>query len=190
MRIIAGRHRGRALRVGPAEALRPSSDRLRQAVFNILDHGGGGPPYLAEPVIDLFAGTGAWGLESLSRGAAFATFVEHDAGALLGIRRNAAALGETDATALLRLDATRLIAPPRVAETPAAVAFLDPPYGSGFAVAALDGLSRYGWLRHGAMAVVEVASKEPMAPPRAFETLDERTYGAGRAVFLRLTGKA
>lgn len=186
MRIIAGKHRGRTLRVGPAQTLRPSSDRLRQAVFNILDHGSHGAPYLGEPVIDLFAGTGAWGLEALSRGAAFATFVDHDPGALLGIRQNAAALGESRATNLLRLDATRLIAPPHAATLPAALAFLDPPYGSGLAAAALQGLCHHQWLQPDALLVVEVARKEPMTPPKAYAMLEERVYGTGRAVFLRL----
>ncbi len=186
MRIVAGKHRGRTIRVPRAEALRPSSDRLRQAVFNILDHHNAAAAYVGEPVIDLFAGTGAYGLESLSRGAAFATFIDHDGVALLGIRRNAAALGEAGAIALLKLEATRLIAPPRVAATPAALAFLDPPYGSGLAVAALQGLRSHGWLRPDATAVVEVAAKEPFLPPPGYETAEERTYGAGRVVFLRL----
>ena len=186
MRIIAGKHRGRTLRIGPAQALRPSSDRLRQAAFNILDHGSHGAPYRDEPVIDLFAGTGAWGFEALSRGAAFASFIDHDPGALLGIRQNAAALGESTATNLLRLDATRLIAPPHAAPAPAALAFLDPPYGSGLAVAALQGLCHHHWLQPGALVVVEVARKEPMTPPKAYAILDERVYGAGRAVFLTL----
>ncbi|HRK96551.1 MAG TPA: RsmD family RNA methyltransferase, partial [Rhodospirillales bacterium] len=109
MRIIAGKHRGRAIQVPKAEALRPTSDRLRQAVFNILDHGSSGVPYLGEPVVDLFAGTGAYGLEALSRGAAFATFADLDGAALLGIRRNAASMGEAGNIAVLRIDATRLV---------------------------------------------------------------------------------
>ncbi len=193
MRIIAGRHRGRTIRVPQAEALRPSSDRLRQAVFNILDHHNSVADYVGVSVIDLFAGTGAYGLEALSRGAAFATFVDHDSMALRGIRRNGAALGEAGAIALLKLDATRLIASPRLAATPAALAFLDPPYGSGFAVAALHGLQRHGWLRPDATAVVEVAAKEPFLPPPGYETAEERTYGAGRVVilnFMRREGNA
>lgn len=187
MRIIGGRHRGRTLHVPRGGALRPSSDRLRQAVFNILDHGGEGMSYAGEPVVDLFAGTGAYGFEALSRGAAFSTFIDHDGEALLGIRRTAAALGETAATSTLRLDAGRLIAPPRLAGIPAALAFLDPPYGSGLAVAALQGLRSHGWLRAGATAVVEIAAKEPFVSPPGYETIDERTYGAGRVALLRLT---
>lgn len=187
MRIIAGKHRGRAIRVPRAEALRPTSDRLRQAVFNILDHRSGAHPYADEPVIDLFAGTGAYGLEALSRGAAFATFIDQDAAALLGIRRNAASMAEGGNIAVLKLDATRLVSPPRLVPAPAAVAFLDPPYRSGLAVPALQGLSAYGWLRADALAVVEVGATEPLAPPKAYAILDERTYGAGRVVLLQLT---
>lgn len=187
MRIIAGKHRGRAIRVPQAEALRPSSDRLRQAVFNILDHRGGDHPYADEAVIDLFAGTGAYGLEALSRGASFATFIDQDGAALLGIRRNAASMAEAGNIAVLKLDATRLVSPPRLVPAPAAVAFLDPPYRSGFAVPALQGLSAYGWLRADALAVVEVGATEPLAPPKAYAILDERTYGAGRVVLLHLT---
>jgi 16S rRNA (guanine966-N2)-methyltransferase len=187
MRIIAGKHRGRAIRVPRTEALRPSSDRLRQAVFNILDHGGDAFAYAGETVIDLFAGSGAYGLEALSRSAAFATFIDLDGAALLGIRRNAAAIGEAATVALLKLDATRLVTPPRIAAIPAALAFLDPPYRSGRAVAALQGLQTHGWLRRGAVAVVEVGATEPLAPPPAYAPIEERSYGAGRVVFLRLS---
>jgi 16S rRNA (guanine966-N2)-methyltransferase len=186
MRIIAGKHRGRAIRVPPAETLRPSSDRLRQAVFNILDHGGGAVPYVGQPVIDAFAGTGAYGLEALSRGAAFATFIDRDPAALLGIRRNAASMDEAANVAVLKLDATKLVSPPRLVPAPAAVAFLDPPYLSGLAVPALQGLHAHGWLRPDALAVVEVAATEPLPAPRAYVVFDERRYGAGRVVFLRL----
>lgn len=186
MRIIAGKHRGRAIHVPKTEALRPSSDRLRQAVFNILDHGGAAVPYAGEPVIDAFAGTGAYGLEAVSRGAAFATFLDRDPAALLGIRRNAASVGEAANIAVLKLDATRLLSPPRLVPSPAAVAFLDPPYLSGLAVPALQGLQAHGWLRADALAVVEVAATEPLPAPKAYTVLDERTYGAGRVVFLKL----
>lgn len=186
MRIIAGRHRGRAIRMPKAEALRPSSDRLRQAVFNILDHGSSPFTYAGEPVVDLFAGTGAYGLEALSRGASFATFVDRDGAALLGIRRNAAAMAEAGNIAVLNLDATKLFSPPRLIPTPAVLAFLDPPYRSGLAVRALQGLHVHGWLRRDALAVVEVAATEPLPAPPAYTIFDERIYGSGRVVFLKL----
>lgn len=186
MRIIAGKHRGRPIRVPRTDSIRPSSDRLRQAVFNILDHGRAPHPYAHRPVIDVFAGTGAYGLEALSRGASFATFIDMDAAALLAIRRNAGSMAEGGNIAVLKLDATRLVSPPRLIPAPAAVAFLDPPYRSGLAVPALQGLHGCGWLRPDALAIVEVAATEPLAPPRAYTILDERTYGAGRIVILGL----
>jgi 16S rRNA (guanine966-N2)-methyltransferase len=170
--------------------VRPSSDRLRQAVFNILDHRGGAHPYAGQPVIDVFAGTGAYGLEALSRGASFATFIDSDAAALLGIRNTAGSMGEGGNIAVLKLDATRIVSPPRLIPEPAAVAFLDPPYRSGLAVAALQGLHAYGWLREDALAIVEIAATEPLAPPKAYALLDERTYGAGRIVILALAAAA
>ena len=185
MRIIGGKHRGRAIRVPAAEALRPSSDRLRQAVFNILDHRRG-RPYAGEPVIDVFAGTGAYGLEALSRGAGFATFIDRDGVALLGIRRNAASMAEAGNIAVLKLDATKLIAPPRSIPGTAALAFLDPPYQSGLAAPALQGLHAHGWLRADALAIVELAATESLPAPKAYTVMDERTYGAGRVVFLEL----
>jgi 16S rRNA (guanine966-N2)-methyltransferase len=183
MRIIGGKHRGRAIRVPKAEALRPSSDRLRQAVFNILDHRRG-YAYAGEPVIDVFAGTGAYGLEALSRGGRFTTFIDRDGAALLGIRRNAASMAEAGNIAVLKLDATKLLAPPRSIPAPAALAFLDPPYQSGLALPALQGLQAHGWLRPDAVAIVELAATEPLPAPKAYTILDERTYGAGRVVFL------
>jgi 16S rRNA (guanine966-N2)-methyltransferase len=188
MRIIAGRHRGRPIRV-PESGVRPSADRLREGVFNILEHGVAWPGLAGAAVLDLFAGTGAYGLEALSRGARLATFVDVSGEALAQIRRNAAALGEARSITLLRLDATRLPPPPGAAGTPCAIAFLDPPYETGLAVPALAGLAHRRWLDPGALALVEVAAREPLAPPPGYETLDERTYGRGRVVFLRVADR-
>lgn len=173
-----------------AGQLRPSSDRLRQAVFDILDHGCGEGGYIGRPVLDVFAGTGAYGLEALSRGAAFATFIEHDRATLNALRRTLAAFGAQERAALLRLDATRLGAPPGLARAPAALAFLDPPYAADVAGAALAALRAHGWLAPGALAVAEVAAAAPLPAPPGFAVVDERAYGAGRVVFLRLGGPA
>jgi 16S rRNA (guanine966-N2)-methyltransferase len=185
VRIIAGRHRGRPLRALPGPAVRPTADRVREAVFNILGHGIDWPGLVDASVGDVFAGTGAVGLEALSRGARHATFIDVDGGVLLAIRRNAAALGEARTVTLLRLDAARLGPPPRTAAAPFRLVFLDPPYGSGLAVPALQGLAAQHWLEPGAIVVVEVAALEPLAPPPGFERLEERTYGTARVVFLR-----
>ena len=131
MRIIAGKHRGRPLRVPHGAGLRPTADRVREAVFNILAHNPDCPAFEDAVVFDIFAGTGAYGLEALSRGAALAVFVDRDPLALRGIQRNAATLNEVHAAVLLRLDAARLSGPPRTARAPGIVAFLDPPYELG-----------------------------------------------------------
>jgi 16S rRNA (guanine966-N2)-methyltransferase len=156
---------------------------VREAVFNILSHGFEWSGFDGNSVIDVFAGTGAYGLEALSRGARFATFIDIEPTALLEIRRNAAALGEGRAIALLRLDASRLPPPPRVACAPCVLAFLDPPYESGLALPALQGLASRGWLATGGVSVVEVAAREPFEPPPGHIILDERVYGAARIVF-------
>jgi 16S rRNA (guanine966-N2)-methyltransferase len=186
MRIIAGRHRGRPIRVAQASGLRPTADRVREAVFNILEHGLAWAGFNSTSVIDAFAGTGAYGFEALSRGAAHATFIDIDGAALLAIRRNAAAMGEARAIASLRLDATRLPPPPFAAKTPCALAFLDAPYESGLAIPALHGLASRGWLAVDGVAVVEVGAREPFAPPPRLDLRDERIYGAARVIFLTL----
>jgi 16S rRNA (guanine966-N2)-methyltransferase len=184
LRIVGGIHRGRRLVVPPGNSVRPTGDRAREALFNILSHGGlasEGLPFAGRPVLDAFAGTGALGLEALSRGAAAAGFIENGREALTALRRNVAALGEEDRTHVVVGDATR---PPRAAFA-CAVVFLDPPYGSGLAVPALPALAAAGWLAPEALAVVELAAAETWAPLSGFATLAERVYGAARLVFLR-----
>jgi 16S rRNA (guanine966-N2)-methyltransferase len=188
VRIIAGKHRGRAIRVPRTEGLRPTADRVRESLFNILDHGLDWAGIDGARVIDAFAGSGAFGLEALSRGAVRATFVDIDGAALAAIRRNAAAIGEARNVALLKLNATHLPPPPGVANAPCDLAFLDPPYESGLALPALQGLATRHWVGPGAIAVVEVAAREPLALPPGFTLLNERTYGAARLVFLRVAG--
>lgn len=185
MRIIGGKHRGRPIRV-PNEGVRPTGARVREALFDILEHGLDWPGLDGANVIDAFAGTGACGLEALSRGAALATFLDLDQAALLAIRRNAAAMGEARSITLLHLDVTRLPPPPLAAGAPCGLVFLDPPYESGCAVPALHCLSERRWLAPGGIATVEVAAREPLVPPPGFRILDERVYGAARLVFLRL----
>jgi 16S rRNA (guanine966-N2)-methyltransferase len=189
MRVIGGRHRGRKLIAPPGDAVRPTSDRAREALFNILSHGdfaAAGLPFADENVLDAFAGTGAFGIEALSRGAARAAFIETDRTALRALRQNLAALDEEDAADIVAGDATR---PPR-APFACAVTFLDPPYGSGLAEPALDALSRMGWLAARALAVVEIGASETFAAPQRFAMIDERKYGAAKLVFLRREGAA
>ncbi len=184
MRIVGGSHRGRRLVAPPGETVRPTSDRAREGLFNILSHGGlaaEGIPFADAAVLDAFAGTGAFGLEALSRGAAEAVFVENDRDALAALRRNIVALGETARSRVIAGDATR---PPR-ATVSCAVVFLDPPYKSGLAAPALTALAVAGWLSPDALAVAEIGAREAFLLPDGFALLDERVYGAARLVFLR-----
>jgi 16S rRNA (guanine966-N2)-methyltransferase len=188
MRIVGGRQRGRRLVAPPGEAVRPTSDRAREALFNILLHGdfaAAGSPLAGRPVLDAFAGTGAIGLEALSRGAAEAAFIENDRAALAALARNIAALDADDHAHVVRGDATR---PPR-ALFRCTVAFLDPPYGSGLAAPALTALERAGWLLPQALAVIELAAGEEFAAPAGFATVDARHYGAAQLIFLRRGGE-
>ncbi len=185
MRIVAGRHRARRLASPAGQGVRPTADRVREALFDVLAHNAYGPGGEALPagarVIDAFAGTGALGFEALSRGAAHVTFIENDAGALRCLRRNAATLDEADAVTIVARDATR----PGPADGACALAFLDAPYRSGLAAPALAGLASMEWLAGGALAVVELATEEDFAPPQGFADIDERRYGDTRIVFLR-----
>ena len=150
LRIVGGVHRGRRLTAPPGETVRPTSDRAREALFNILSHGSfaaGGLPFAGRPVLDAFAGTGALGLEALSRGASAAVFIENGRDALATLRRNIAALGEEDRAHIVAADATR----PARAAMVCAAAFLDPPYRSGLAGPALSALAGAGWLMPGAL---------------------------------------
>ncbi len=186
MRIVGGKHRGRPLKALAGRETRPTSDRVREAVFNILEHGTEGLVLDGAAVIDIFSGTGALGVEALSRGAAHATFIDANPEALNIVRKNAGSLGEGRNITTLKLDAARLPPPPRAARAPCPLVFLDPPYDSELTNPALLGLTAKGWLAAGAVCVVEVASNEPFEAPAKFSVLDERVYGATRVVFLRL----
>lgn len=181
MRIVGGRHRGRALEAPPGATVRPTSDRAREALFNILSHGRLAAPFRDAAVLDAFAGTGALGLEALSRGAAEAFFIESDRAALEALRRNVKTLGEELRAHVIAGDVTR----PPPARRGAALAFLDPPYRSGLAAPALAALAEAGWLAPTALVTVEIAAKEEFTPPPGFEVIDERRYGAARLLILR-----
>ncbi len=189
VRIVAGRHRGRRLATPRGGGVRPTSERVREALFDVLAHNAWGPGGAALPggarVIDGFAASGALGFEALSRGAVHATFLETDADALRVIAANAEVIGESENVAVLSRDATR----PGPAERACALAFLDPPYRSGLVPRALEALAREGWLEGGALAVVELAANEPFAPPPGFAVIDDRRYGSTRVVFVRWSGE-
>ncbi len=184
MRIVAGRFRGTQLAAPRTRDIRPTSDRVREAIFNILTHGLGMNLEGAR-VLDLFAGTGALGLEALSRGAAYVLFVEDDAEARGLIRRNVETLGATGSTRIYRRDATRPGEPGTL--KPFDVLFADPPYGKGLAEKALAAMAAGGWLAPGAVAVIEERADAGFAAPEGFALEDERSYGDTTVYFLRLT---
>lgn len=184
MRIIAGRFKGRTLAAPAGRATRPTSDRAREAVFNILEHADWSPGLGGRRVLDIFAGAGALGLEALSRGAAFALFVETGEAARGAIRANIEALGQFGTTRLHRRDATDLGAKPAGLGAPFDLVFLDPPYGRGLGERALSRLAPGGWIGAGALVVFECGADEAPAHP-GFVLLDARTYGAAKVLFLR-----
>jgi 16S rRNA (guanine966-N2)-methyltransferase len=183
MRIIGGRLRGRMLAGPRSQCIRPTADRLRESLFNILAHGYGDPVSGAR-VLDLFAGTGALGLEALSRGAAFAVFVDSSAEARALVRENIASLGLGGVTRILRRDATELGA--AQIHEPFSLVFLDPPYGQGLAERALSSARSGGWLRPEALVIVEEAISRKFLVPHGFEELERRAYDDTELIFLHV----
>lgn len=179
VRILTGRLKGRRIFIPPGKDIRPTAERAREALFDILSHGR--PRLVGARFLDLFAGTGAVGIEAWSRGAAQVVLVEQGRAARAVIERNLRTLGLADEVRLLAADATRLGRSPR----PFDIVFLDPPWRSGLAAPALESAIAGGWIAEGARVVVELAAKERFAPPAGLETEDERRYGLARFVFLR-----
>lgn len=184
MRIVGGKYRGRSIAAPQGRDTRPTSDRAREAVFNILAHAPWSPGLEGRRVLDLFAGSGALGFEALSRGAAFALFVETDAGARGALRDNIEALGLFGVTRIHRRDAADLGHKPAGVGAPFDLVFLDPPYSKGLGEAALAKLESGGWITPNALIVFECGADETLETP-GFETLDARAYGAAKVLFLK-----
>ena len=184
MRIVAGRYKGKTLKAPMGRDIRPTSDRAREAVFNILVNGKPALELEGLKVLDLFSGSGALALEALSRGAVAATLVDHSALALKLARQNAGLCGCIGDVTFLKLDAGRLPPPPRTAHTPADLIFIDPPYGQGLILPTLLGIKAKTWAAPGAILVVEMAKDEEVDPPPGFTLIDVRTYGAAKVQFL------
>ena len=174
VRIVGGEFRGRPLAAPRSNAIRPTTDRTREALFNILAHRFA-DRLTGARVLDLFAGTGALGLEALSRGAAFALFVEESTEGRGLIRENVESFGLTGRSKIFRRDATELGEVGTM--QPFGLLFADPPYGKGLGERALASARSGGWLMPGALAVVEESADAPLVPPAAFAILDERSYG-------------
>jgi 16S rRNA (guanine966-N2)-methyltransferase len=183
VRVVGGRLKGRNLASPSSQAIRPTADRLRESVFNILIHAYDNPLQGAR-VLDLFAGTGALGIEAVSRGAAFVLFVDNGAEARALLRNNVEALALGGVTKVFRRDATNL-GPAHPVE-PFSLVFLDPPYGKGLAEQALVSLRDGGWLAPGALLVVEEAKAAMFKAPERFEELERRAYDDTEFVFLRV----
>ena len=181
MRIVGGRLRGRLLHAPGSHAIRPTSERLRESIFDILAHRHAGVVEGAR-VVDLFAGSGALGIEALSRGAKSALFVDNGAEARALLRANVEAFALGGVTRIWRADATLLGRAP--AGPPFTLAFLDPPYDKGLAGPAMAGLIEGRWLGRGALVVVEESAKAEIDAPAALRVVDERVYGETKVVFL------
>lgn len=183
MRIVGGKFKGRGL-AGPADhATRPTSDRVREAIFNILAHGVADFALAGTRVLDLFAGTGAMGLEAISRGSRFCQFVEESAEARGLIRRNADGLGVIGLVKIWRRDATKL--GPCAPQPAFDLIFADPPYGKGLGEKALTSLVEDGWLNPGAVVVLEEAASATVSEMPGLRLLDTRTYGDTQVRFYR-----
>jgi len=183
MRIVGGQFRGRALKSPSSNAIRPTSDKLRESIFNILAHAYDDPITDAR-VLDLFAGTGALGLEAMSHGAKFALFIDEDAEARGLIRANIEMLSLTGMTKIFRRDASKMGELGALA--PFDLVFCDPPYGKGYAEKSLTSARQGKWLSPSAFLVIEEAVKSAFKTPEGFEELERREYGDSEIVILRL----
>ncbi len=184
MRVVGGRFKGRVLAGPRSQEIRPTSDRLREALFNILAHRFDLPGPETR-VLDLFAGTGALALEALSRGAAYAVLIETRTQGRGLIRENVEALGLTGATKIFRRDATKLGAAARIA--PFNLIFCDPPYGRGLGEKALGHALAGGWIAPGGLAVLEERAGAQIVLPEGFTILDRRRAGDTQLVFAKAT---
>lgn len=182
-RIFSGKHRGRSLKVVEDKAVRPTAGRTRESVFNILMHGrfsGEDSPLIGKGVLDVFCGTGAYGLEALSRGAASATFVDQHTLVLKLAYENARKFGEEATTKFVQADASNL---PKATHAYSLI-FLDPPYDKGLAKPCLKSLAAQGWVDEESVIVLEIQAKETISLPEGYSVVDERIYGNAKVLIL------
>lgn len=185
MRIVGGKFKGRALKAPEGRDTRPTSDRARESIFNVLAHAEWAPPIEGARVIDAFAGSGALGLEALSRGAAFCLFIETDSAARGAIRDNIETLQLFGVTRIHRRSATDLGPKPAGLGAPFDLVFMDPPYGYDLVPPALEQLVKCAWITPSALVVAETGAGEAAPVTPGWDLLDERVYGAARVSFLR-----
>lgn len=184
MRIVAGKFKGTKIATPAAKdhSIRPSSDRLRESLFNILTHRDKGDSLRNARTLDLFSGTGAMGLEALSRGAGYCLFIDHDPAALALIRRNVTRMDLTDNSMILRRDATRLGV---TTMTPFNLLLADPPYDQNLGPYALTAAATGGWLTPGALCIIEDRHNAHITLPEGFTELERRHYGEAQILILR-----
>ena len=188
MRIVSGSLKGRAISTPEGATTRPTSDRARQAVFNVLEHAAWSEPLDGMRVLDLFAGSGALGFEALSRGAVFCLFVETDDAARGCIRENADSFGLMGASRVHRRSAVDLGPRPGATGEAFDIVFMDPPYRKGLGEVALERLLSGNWLKPGALVIFERGSEEPPIETPGYLQLDIRQYGAAQVMFLKVSG--
>jgi len=182
MRIVAGKHRGTKLVAPESWATRPTADRTRESLFGILAGGKHGDPVTDGLVADVFAGTGALGLEALSRGAAEVFFIENDREAIAALRENIAKLRAGGDVTVIEGDVLTLH---RTSPRPVSLVLMDPPYRSGLAAPALDKLHECGWIDGNTLIVVECEKGEELEMPEWLNEIEARTYGRARITFFR-----
>jgi len=185
MRIVSGRLRGRNIATPAGRNTRPTSDQTRESIFNILKHAEWSPDLDGAIVADIFAGSGALGLEAVSRGAEFCLFVETEPKARAAIRANIDKMGLADDTRLHRYDATKLKVAPGNLRGKFTHIFMDPPYNKGLWKPVLSRLKQQDLLAEGGVIILE-ESREAEIDPRGFEILADKTWGAARVLFLAL----
>ena len=188
MRIISGKHKGRKIELGKeaADIVRPTSDFAREAIFNILTHGKygqNGHSFIDKEILDVYCGTGAFGLEALSRGATRVLFIDQSREAIANARYNAMKMNETDAVDFLQADATKL----GKAKKAYPLIFLDPPYFGKMLEPTLKGLYEGGWIAKDGLVIIEHDAKEVITIPEFLNILDERRYGRAVIKLMKLS---
>ncbi len=187
MRIVGGEFKGKHLVMPADNRVRPTADRTREALFNILGHGSAyrteqGPMPIGARVLDVFSGTGALGVEALSRGASHVTFLDNHTGSLKLIRENVAAIGAQAKADIFNRNGTQMGNAGQAVD----LVLMDPPYSQGLETPCLASLQAGGWLQSETIIVIELAAKEKLDLPSDFEVLNERKYSAAKLLFLKL----
>ena len=185
MRIIAGKHRGRVIGRPPSMITRPTMDRVRESIFNMLTHSDieNKIDYIQDAmVLDAYAGSGALGLEALSRGAKYIYFFDKNTRALATVRENAWSMGEAETTKIMKADATK----PPASSQPMDLILLDPPFGKNLVAICLPALLKAGWIDQNSLIVAEIATREQLNLPENFSIIREKIYGTAQVFFIKL----